>query len=99
MESFLTGGIAGIGAWMFAYPQDVVKTKLQVQATKYRQSRWLPDGGFVDCWRSIYRNEGYRGFFAGITPCMLRAFIANAFMIVVYERTQSWVGTYFSTRP
>lgn len=50
-ESFLTGGIAGIGAWIFAYPQDVVKTRLQVRAKTYARSRWLPDGGFFDCWR------------------------------------------------
>jgi solute carrier family 25 carnitine/acylcarnitine transporter 20/29 len=83
-ESFITGGIAGIGAWVFAYPQDVVKTRLQVHNKEYKKAKWLPDGGFLDCWREIYRENGVKGFFRGILPCFMRAFIANGFMIVAY---------------
>ncbi len=63
----------------------------------YAKSKWLPDGGFISCWKNIYEKEGIKGFTAGITPCMMRAFIANGFMIVGYEWTQQFVGAYFSS--
>ena len=33
---------------------------------------------FLHAAKKIYRAEGMRGFYAGFTPCMLRAFPANA---------------------
>jgi len=29
-ELFIAGGIGGIGCWVFSYPQDVIKSRLQV---------------------------------------------------------------------
>jgi hypothetical protein len=45
-ESIITGGIAGLGAWIFAYPQDVIKTHLQNNTQSFATHKWIPDGGF-----------------------------------------------------
>lgn len=49
VEAMVTGGIAGWGAWVFAYPQDVIKTNLQISKTNYPRHKWIPDGGFFAC--------------------------------------------------
>lgn len=38
-----------------------------------------------DVARSIYRTEGWRGFFTGFTPCVLRAIPANAAAFTAFE--------------
>lgn len=42
------------------------------------------------CKYSIYykRYKGVRIFYSGVTPTLLRAFIANAFLFVTYEYFQ-----------
>ena len=39
--------------------------------------------------QTIYRTEGPKGFFRGLTPSLLRAFPANACALYVYETTMS----------
>ena len=41
--------------------------------------------GMRDVARAIYRTEGWRGFFAGFTPCVLRAIPANAAAFTAFE--------------
>lgn len=86
LEACAVGGMAGVHCWIFSYPQDVVKTKLQVcNQNTYTPHRWLPDGGFISCGKEIYRQAGIKGFFVGLKPCLVRAVVANAFGIAVYE--------------
>jgi len=35
--------------------------------------------------QNIYRVDGFRGYFAGLGPCLLRAFPVNASALFVYE--------------
>ena len=84
----VVGTCAGISCWLLSYPQDIVKTVLQVTPGKYRKSKFIPDGGFFDCARALYKADGIRGFWIGVTPCLIRAAVANSFGIAVYEETQ-----------
>jgi hypothetical protein len=84
-EALVVGPVAAFNSWIVSYPQDVIKTKIQVEAAgKYKQHRWFPDGGFLDCGKHIMATTGLRGFVIGLYPCLLRAALADGIGIVVY---------------
>ena len=60
----IVGVFAAINCWIFSYPQDIIKTMIQVSPGKYKKKMF--DGGFYDCGREIYRNKGWKGFWIGI---------------------------------
>ena len=66
------GGTAGCCYWLTCYPIDVVKNKLMAQSDAkpiYKSTS--------DCIKQIWKQEGYRGFFVGFSPCLIRSFPAN----------------------
>ena len=83
--SVIAGGLAGISYWLSCYPFDVVKNRMMAAAdTKvptYKNMR--------ACFKTIYKHEGIKGFFSGFTPCLLRAFPANAACFVTFEIVMS----------
>ena len=82
----LAGGLGGTAGWLLTYPQDIIKSKLQVAPVgTYAKHRWLPDGGFLDCYRQTLRTSSFTGLFTGLTPCLLRAFPVNACAFAAYE--------------
>ncbi|KAF0852870.1 mitochondrial solute carrier family 25 (mitochondrial carnitine/acylcarnitine transporter) member 20/29 [Andalucia godoyi] len=94
LELFISGGFGGVGCWLFSYPQDVIKTVLQVSDKPYKKTFF--DGGFWSCAREIAVQEGWKGFFKGFSPTMIRAFWANAATFFAYEMTmKALTGTYF----
>ena len=79
-DLLLSGGIAGIAAWLVCYPQDVVKSRMQSNP-EYRTT--------MECVRALVRQYGTNvgKYFKGFGPTMLRAFPANAATFVAYEMT------------
>ncbi|KAI8877693.1 mitochondrial carrier [Backusella circina FSU 941] len=75
----LAGGSAGIVAWCSTYFADVVKTRIQSEPHRFK--------GIMDCMKSSYREEGWRIFFRGLTPTILRAFPSNAATFAAYTWT------------
>jgi solute carrier family 25 carnitine/acylcarnitine transporter 20/29 len=47
----MAGGFAGVVCWVVSYPQDVVKSRLQVAPDtippRYKASPFWKDGGFI----------------------------------------------------
>ncbi|KAI8384639.1 mitochondrial carrier domain-containing protein [Radiomyces spectabilis] len=80
------GGCAGIVAWCSTYGADVVKTRIQSEPNRYK--------GSIDCFRQCYLEEGYRIFFRGLTPTILRAFPSNAATFMAY----SWTMKLFTAK-
>jgi solute carrier family 25 carnitine/acylcarnitine transporter 20/29 len=89
VEGLFVGTCAGINCWIFSYPQDIVKTVLQVsEKDTFKRNKWILDGGFIDCAAKIYKADGLKGFWIGIEPCLVRAAVANAVGIALYEQSQ-----------
>lgn len=77
------GGLAGYAMWITVYPVDVIKSKLQTDNLgnwKFKNS--------LHVIKSILNSSlGWRGFFVGFTPTILRAAPANAATFVAFEWT------------
>lgn len=75
------GGMAGILSWIFTYPQDVIKSRLQAdgwgQSQEYR--------GPSHCLKSSLAAEGISCLFRGIGSTVIRAFPMNAVTFYVYS--------------
>lgn len=78
---FLSGMIGGINCWIWSYPQDIVKTLIQVSDKKYSSL----DGGFYKVSQEIMAKESFRGFWKGFTPCLQRAMLANGCGFLAFE--------------
>ena len=59
--------------WGFMYPTDIIKSKIQVDNP--RNPLYT---GTIDAFVKVARAEGVAGLYRGFTPCMGRAFPANA---------------------
>ncbi|ORX69420.1 mitochondrial carrier [Linderina pennispora] len=81
MEQFLSGGFAGIAAWLAAYPQDIIKSRMQMDY-KHKST-----SAAVSALRNEIKGGNWRILFRGFGPTILRAFPANAATFVAYEWT------------
>ena len=81
LQIMLAGGITGMASWVYSYPTDVIKSKIQAEG-------FAPFGryqGYADCIRTSIREEGYRVFTRGMTVTVLRAFPVNAATFMAVE--------------
>ena len=52
------GALSGVICWMCSFPQDVVKTKIQLDLVGDKYKKRGYDGGMIDCCIKLYRKEG-----------------------------------------
>ena len=91
-HQFVSGGFAGLTYWSLTYPTDVIKSSLQSDELQRSQRKYH---GILDCARKLYRDEGgWKRFYRGFSPCMLRAIPANAVMLVVLENARQLLNRY-----
>ena len=65
----LAGGLAGPVSWIVTFPFDVIKTRVQSTINPAR------DHPFRNMWSTIaysYRQEGFKVFFHGLKPTLIR---------------------------
>jgi len=72
----IAGGSAGALSWVCIYPIDVIKTRMQT-TSQFKS--------IAECTTTIFRTEGFRAFFQGLSPCVIRSFPVNATIFFVYE--------------
>jgi solute carrier family 25 carnitine/acylcarnitine transporter 20/29 len=63
----LSGGSAGVAYWTSIYPLDTIRTAIQVQEGPVRYK------GMIDCAKSIFREQGMKGFYRGYILCLMRS--------------------------
>ncbi|ROV90611.1 hypothetical protein VSDG_07476 [Cytospora chrysosperma] len=84
--NFWAGGLSAQAFWLMAYPTDVVKQRIMTDPL----GGGLGDGtprfrGWKDAATAVYREGGWKGYWRGFLPCILRAFPANAMAFVAFE--------------
>ncbi|KAF8515173.1 mitochondrial carrier [Gautieria morchelliformis] len=79
VSNFLSGGLASFVFWITAIPSDNIKNRIMASDLKARGV------SLISVAQNIYRVDGLRGYFAGLAPCLLRAFPVNASALFVYE--------------
>lgn len=85
---------AGVAASVFAktavFPLDLVRKRLQVQGptrSRYIHTNIPEYNGVLRTLVQIYRREGYRGWYRGLTVSLLKNAPASAITMYVYERS------------
>jgi len=80
----VSGATAGFMATITLHPLDVIKTRLQVQdlqiATKYN--------GTLHAFKTILKNEGARGLYAGLSPAVVGNTASWAMYFAFYDRAR-----------
>lgn len=68
VANFLSGAVAGFCSVMANNPVDVVKTNMQgLHTDKFN--------GFLGCFAWIWKKEGFKGFYKGVSPRMARVML------------------------
>ena len=85
-SSFVYGGIAGITAWIFIYPQDRIKTILQSHSGTEKNMNL----NIKSIINSIYANGGLKQFYSGFTWAVARASLLHSgtFCMMEYLNTK-----------
>ncbi|KAH9898289.1 mitochondrial carrier [Cubamyces lactineus] len=86
MANFLSGGLASFVYWIMAIPADNIKNRMM--ATPHN----LPKPSFTQTARQIFAEGGFRGYYRGLGPTLLRAFPVNASALWVYESLMRVLG-------
>jgi solute carrier family 25 carnitine/acylcarnitine transporter 20/29 len=76
--AFLGGASAGFLCWAPTYPLDFIKTTIQTD----NKNKYNGISGVI-C--NVYRKYGFKGFWNGFTPCIIRGVLVNPFVFLAYE--------------
>lgn len=92
LNNFTTGGIGALSGGLSAsvvYPLNVLRTRLQAQGTILHPATY---SGIGDVARRTIQTEGFRGFYKGLTPNLLKVAPAVSISYVVYENAKRMLG-------
>ncbi|KAM3432470.1 hypothetical protein MY4824_006547 [Beauveria thailandica] len=76
-------GCAKVAAVLLTYPHEVIRTRLR-QAPVESLDR-VQQASLVQCCRTTWAREGWRGFYAGLTPHLVRSIPSAIITFGVYE--------------
>ena len=79
LQTFLMGGFCGGFSWLFIYPSDVIKSRMQLANSEVVYK------GVIDCINKSVKSEGIRVFYKGFYTSLLRAVPLHAGVFTGYE--------------
>lgn len=83
------GTVSSTFGQIASYPLALVRTRMQSESGHHRSA-------MVDMFRTIYKNEGVRGLYRGITANIMKVAPAVSISYVVYEYTRRPLGAIMS---
>lgn len=89
LEFMMAGAISKTVASCIAYPHEVARTRLREEGNKYT--------GFWQTLFVVYREEGFRGVYRGLTTQLVRQIPNTAIMMSTYEAVVYILTTRFNT--
>ncbi|XP_031260749.1 folate transporter 1, chloroplastic isoform X2 [Pistacia vera] len=84
----ILGGSSKVAAILLTYPFQVIRARLQQRPS----SDGIPR--YMDSWHVVketFRFEGFRGFYKGITPNLLKNVPASSITFIVYENVLNFL--------
>lgn len=88
IESAIYGSLAGAIAAFLTTPLDVVKTRIMLA----EKSDKIASGSVLDVLRSVMKEEGIRGCFAGVVPRVTWISVGAALFLGSYEQTTAFLA-------
>ncbi|KAI9270670.1 mitochondrial carrier domain-containing protein [Phascolomyces articulosus] len=86
-QTLVIGGISGAMGPLSNAPIDTIKTRIQ-KSNISGGSAW---SRFTTVTTEIYKKEGFRAFYKGLTPRVLRVAPGQSVTFVVYEKVKGWL--------
>ena len=83
VHHFALGSLAGAFGAFVVYPIDLVKTRMQNQRSQ-RVGELLYKNS-IDCAKKIFRNEGFKGLYAGVLPQLIGVAPEKAIKLTVND--------------
>lgn len=94
VDMAVSGAVAGVVAWVSTFWADVIKTKIQASSRLDDAAKSSSGGRRSLFWTTAaetYAHGGWRAFFVGVGPTVLRALPVNAVLFVTYEVTKDYL--------
>ncbi|CAF0912446.1 unnamed protein product [Adineta steineri] len=86
VKTWISGGMAGICFWIFMFPVDAIKSRIQV---------FKPNMSIMNYTLQVIKNEGFTTLYAGLLPTLIRTFFATGTLFITYEKVQSLLHNSF----
>lgn len=77
-----------LGYWVLCYPLDIIKSAIQTDSIHPSQRRYK---GLLQTGALLWAEGGVKRYTAGLVPCLLRSFPANAAGFAVYESSKKFL--------
>ncbi|GJN87241.1 hypothetical protein Rhopal_000186-T1 [Rhodotorula paludigena] len=90
MLDLLAGGAAGAIGQTTAYPLDIVRRRMQVGPVLHADGRGR--AGFWETARGVWRTQGWRGFFVGLSIGYLKVVPMNAVSFATWVAMKRMLG-------
>ena len=85
---FLYGGITGPISFAVNYPVELVKTRYQMDGAYGTEQQFRSS---TECFRSAWREGGFRLLYRGLNACLLRAVVCNFFLLPTVDLVEYYV--------
>ncbi|PIA17100.1 mitochondrial carrier [Coemansia reversa NRRL 1564] len=89
-EYFGAAAVSKLLASVITYPHEVLRTRLRQPPDDHGVVKYR---GLVNSIKIIFAEEGFRGFYGGLTPHLLRTVPNASIMFLAYELVVHYFGT------